>query len=55
MSSFLPLQTLKVIKHERYQILKNNREITLLTMRNEDLEKQLYELQRAVPGPSWAR
>lgn len=49
----LPFQTLKVIKHERYQILKNNREITMLRMRKVELMDKLTKLREPVAGPSW--
>lgn len=51
------LQTLRVIKHERYQILKHNREITMLRMKREQLGKRLSEIRSSkepIAGPSWA-
>lgn len=46
-------QTLKIIKQERYQILKNNRELSTLSMRRSQLQTQLNVLVadvEAMPG-----
>lgn len=51
----VPLQTLNVIKKERYHILKNNREIAILKTRGLSLAMQLDKLQEPVAGPSWAK